>query len=66
MAQFSTRELLYLEDMSKMFESIEKNIRHARTEVTDQQILSMLNTMSQEHRQIIQSSGSLISSGRMQ
>lgn len=66
MSQFTTRELLYMEDMSKLFESIEKNIRHARTEVNDQQIMSMLNTMSQEHRSWIQSAGSLISSGRMQ
>ena len=66
MAQFSSRELLFLEDMSKLFESIEKNIRHAKTEVTDQQILSMLNSMSQEHRQLIQNANSIISSTSMQ
>jgi len=66
-SQLSTRELLYLEDSSKIFEAIEKTCRHAMSECTDPQVKNLIQNMSSQHRQWIQSSASLVSgSGRMQ
>lgn len=58
--QISTRELLYLEDTSKIFDTIQKTCQHAMTEVTDSQIKSMLQDMSTQHKQWIQSSSTLV------
>ncbi len=63
--QFSTRELLALEDLSKLYESIDKNIQHALSEISDNQITGMLTRMSQEHRQWIQQTGSIIRGSMM-
>ena len=63
---FSTKELLYLEDVSKLFDSIEKTCQHAMGEVTDPQVKSLLQTLSKDHRQWIQSSASLVMQGRLQ
>lgn len=67
MSQLSTRELLSLEDTSKIIEAIQKTCQHAMSECTDPQVKSLIQGMSSEHRQWIQSSASLVSrSGRMQ
>jgi hypothetical protein len=66
MNQLSTRELLYLEDASKLFESIDKTCQHALTEVTDPQIKSILSSHNNAHKQWIQSSASLVTKDRMQ
>lgn len=67
MSQLSTRELLYLEDTSKIFEAIQKTCQHALSECSDPQVKSLIQDMSSQHRQWIQSSASLVSkSGRMQ
>lgn len=67
MSQLSTRELLYLEDSSKIFEAIQKTCQHAMSECTDPQVKSVIQNMSSQHRQWIQSSASLVSkSGSMQ
>ncbi|MGE5396766.1 MAG: hypothetical protein ACM3MK_04440 [Chitinophagales bacterium] len=67
MSQLSSRELLFLEDASKLFESIDKTCQHATSEITDSQIKSLMQSISSEHRQWIQSSASLVTKGgRMQ
>ena len=67
MNKLSTRELLYLEDSSKIFEAIQKTCQHAMGECTDPQVKSLMQEMSIQHRQWIQSSASLVSrSGSMQ
>lgn len=61
MPQLSTRELLYLEDSSKLFEAIQKTCQHALTECTDPQVKSLIQGMGSQHGQWIQSSASLVS-----
>jgi len=61
MSQLSTRELLYLEDTSKIFEAIQKTCQHAMSECTDPQVKSLIQNMSSQHQQWIQSSASLVS-----
>ncbi|MGE5390615.1 MAG: hypothetical protein ACM3PE_06070 [Deltaproteobacteria bacterium] len=61
MTRFSTRELLYLEDSSKIFEAIQKTCQHAIGECTDPQVKTLMQEMSNQHRQWIQSSASLVS-----
>jgi len=66
-SKLSTRELLYLEDSSKIFEAIQKTCQHAMSECSDPQVKSLMQDMSNQHRQWIQSSASLVSrSGSMQ
>ncbi|MGE5416060.1 MAG: hypothetical protein ACM3UZ_04730 [Acidobacteriota bacterium] len=60
MANLSTRELLYLEDASKLFESIDKTCKHAASEVTDPQVKSLIQSMSSEHKKWIQDSASIV------
>ncbi len=64
--QLSTRELLYLEDSSKMMEAIQKACQHAMSECTDPQVKSLIQNMSSEHNQSIQSSASFVSRSSMQ
>lgn len=64
MSQLSTRELLYLEDTSKIFEAIQKTCQHALSECTDPQVKSVIQNMSNQHKQWIQSSASLVSGSR--
>lgn len=67
MSRLSTRELLCLEDTSKIFESIQKTCQHALSECTDPQVKSLIQGMTNQHQQWIQSSASIVSSsGRMQ
>jgi hypothetical protein len=60
MSQLSTRELLYLEDTSKIFEAIQKTCQHAMSECTDPQVKSLIQNMNSQHQQVIQSSASLV------
>ncbi|HPF44993.1 MAG TPA: hypothetical protein PKV15_09865 [Syntrophomonadaceae bacterium] len=64
--QLSTRELLYLEDCSKMMEAIQKTCQHAMSECTDPQVKSLIQKMGSEHNQLIQSSASFVSRSSMQ
>jgi hypothetical protein len=66
MANLTTRELLYLEDMSKMFESFSKVCDSAAGSTQDQQLKSMLQAMSQEHRQWISSTASIVTNNNIQ
>jgi len=63
----TTRELLYLEDLSKLFESINKNCTRGAQTTTDSQARTMLQNLSQDHQQWMQSVSSLvITNGRLQ
>lgn len=61
MSQLSTRELLYLEDTSKIFEAMQKTCQHAMSECTDPQVKSCIQSMNREHQQAIQNSASIVS-----
>jgi|CZCB01.1.fsa_nt_gi hypothetical protein len=64
--QFSTRELLYLEDTGKLFDTINKTCQHALMEVTDPQIKSLISSMNNAHKQWIQSTTSLVTKSSLQ
>lgn len=66
MNQLSTRELLYLEDTNKLFDSIGKTCQHALSEITDPQIKSMISSLNSAHKQWMQSTTSLVTKGSMQ
>jgi hypothetical protein len=58
--QLSTKELVYLEDTSKIFEAIQKTCQHAMSECTDPQVKSLIQGMSSQHQQWIQTSASFV------
>lgn len=66
MANLTTRELLYLEDISKMFETFSKACDTAANSTQDTQLKSMLQSMSQEHRQWISSTASIVTNSNVQ
>jgi hypothetical protein len=61
----TTRELLYLEDLAKLFESINKNCSNGTQSSSDQQVKSLLQGLSQDHQQWIQNVSSLVSTNGM-
>lgn len=61
MKQLSTRELLYLEDSSKIFEAIQKTCQHAIGECSDAQVKNLMQNLGSQQSQWIQSSASLVS-----
>lgn len=66
MNQLTSRELLYLEDLSKMFEQMSKTCDFAETNSTDPQFKSFLQSMAQEHRQWIQTTASIVNKNGLQ
>lgn len=63
----TTRELLYLEDVTKLFESIEKNCNRGIQTTNDQQVKTLLQGLVQDHQQWTQTISSLVSqNGNMQ
>lgn len=60
MHHFTPRELLYLEDMSSMFESIAKNCDFAVSNVVDPQFKSYLHTLGNEHKKWISATTSIV------
>ncbi len=66
MTQFSTRELLYLDDTTKLLDSIEKTCQHALSEITDPQIKGIISAMSSQHKQWMQSTTSLVTKSTLQ
>ena len=56
----TTRELLYLEDLTKLFESINKNCSRGMQTSNDPQVQTILQQLSQDHQQWIQTSARLI------
>jgi len=65
MNHLSTRELLYLEDVSKMFESISKTCTFAASSAVDPQFKSLLQSMAQENRQWITATASIVNKGNI-
>lgn len=61
----TTRELLYLEDLAKLFESINKNCTNGTQSSNDQQVKALLQGLSQDHQQWIQSVSSLVTTNGM-
>lgn len=58
----TTRELLYLEDLAKLFESINKNCSRGMQGSSDPQVKTVLQQLSQDHQQWLQTSTKLIQS----
>lgn len=56
----STRELLYLEDLAKLFESINKNCTRGMQNTSDPQVKSVLQGLSQSHQQWLQTTATLV------
>jgi len=56
----STRELLYLEDLSKLFESINKNCTRGMQSTNDPQVKNILQGLSQDHQQWMQTTAMLV------
>ncbi|MBP2643581.1 MAG: hypothetical protein H6Q67_1468 [Firmicutes bacterium] len=67
LVNLTTRELLYLEDVTKLFESVEKNCNRGIQNTDDQQIKALLQGLVQDHRQWSQTISSLVQqNGNMQ
>lgn len=60
MHHFTPRELLYLEDMSSMFESITKNCGFAASGAVDPQFKSYVQSLGNEHKSWISSTASIV------
>ncbi|BBB91806.1 MAG TPA: hypothetical protein PKA28_08430 [Methylomusa anaerophila] len=50
----TTKELLYLEDLGKLFESINQTCIHRAQNTDDQQLKAVLQGLSQDHQQWVQ------------
>lgn len=66
MNNLTTRELLYLEDATKIFETISKNCDFAANNAVDPQFKSFMQTMSSEHKQWISSTATLVTNKKVQ
>ena len=58
----STKELLYLEDVAKLVESVDKNCHTGMQMSNDPQIKSLLHSISQDHHQWMSTISSLVNS----
>ena len=64
---FSSRELLYMEDVSGMFDTIAKSCSHCAMEANDQQVKSTFQSLAQDHQQWATTIAGMVSqSGTMQ
>ncbi|HEX3028635.1 MAG TPA: spore coat protein [Clostridia bacterium] len=66
MNNLTTRELLYLEDASKIFESIVKNCNFAANSSNDPEFKNLVQSMAQEHKQWITSTASIVNNNNLQ
>ena len=66
MNQLTTRELLYLEDICKLFESTMKNCNFASNSAVDPEFKSFMQSMATEHRQWIDATIPIVNGNRMQ
>lgn len=66
MSQLTTRELLYLEDMCKLFESTMKNSSFASGSAVDPEFKSFMQSMVTEHKQWITATASIVNKNNMQ
>lgn len=58
----TTRELLYLEDLTKLFESVNKNCNRGMQATNDSQVKTLFQGLAQNHQQWMQSVSSIVSS----
>lgn len=66
MSGLTTRELLYLEDVCNIFETIAKNCDFAAAGAVDQNLKSHLQYVSNEHKQWISATASIINNNKLQ
>ena len=64
--KISTKELLYLEDTSKVCESIIKACTHAANESQDPTMKSFYQSIAQSHQQLLTSSANFIKNTNLQ
>jgi hypothetical protein len=64
--KLSTRELLYLEDSSKVCESIVKACNHAANETQDQKLKSFYQSTAKDHQGMITASTTFIKQQTLQ
>jgi hypothetical protein len=62
----STRELLYLEDVAKLFESVNKNCSRGIQTSTDPQFKALMQSLKQDHSTWISSVSNLVTSTPLQ
>ncbi len=62
----TTRELLFLEDVTKMFEAISKNCDFAASSAVDPQFKSLMQTLSSEHKHWISTTASIVTGKKVQ
>jgi hypothetical protein len=60
MHHLTTRELLYLEDISSLFESIAKNCDYAAGGAVDPQLKTYCQSLSNEHKQWLSATTSFV------
>lgn len=56
----TTRELLYLEDITKLFESVNKNCTRGAQSTDDPQVRALLQGLSQDHQQWMKSVSNIV------
>jgi hypothetical protein len=61
----STRELLFLEDTAKLFESISKNCNRGIQMTTDPQLKGLLQNLKQDHDAWVTSISTLVTNNAM-
>lgn len=66
MHHLTTKELLYLEDMSKLFDSIAKNCEFAANIAADPQLKSHMQSVAKEHQQWISATTAIVNKGFLQ
>ncbi|WP_010249284.1 hypothetical protein [Acetivibrio cellulolyticus] len=66
MNQLTTRELLYLEDICKLFESTMKNCNFASNSAVDPEFKSFMQSMVTEHNQWITATASIVNKNNLQ
>jgi hypothetical protein len=66
MNQLTTRELLYLEDMCKLFESTMKNCNFASNNAVDPEFKAFMLALATEHRQWIDATIPIVNGTRIQ
>lgn len=66
MNQLTTRELLYLEDICKLFEATMENCSFASNSAVDPEFKSFMQTMVTEHKQWITATASIVNNTNLQ
>ena len=64
--KISTKELIYLEDSSKLCQSIIESCNHAARESQDTQMKSFYQSIAQGHQQLVDQAANLIKQSNLQ